>query len=215
MDQEIKEQLARVLWIGGATDAGKSTIAQRLGERYGMHVYHYDKSDVDQLGKLAKIDTKIRRFVDASLDERWVDPEPEAMFAFLMHSFPRRFPLVIEDVLALPDDKPVIVEGFSLLPELIHPTLTSPNQVVWLVPTEKFKWESMARRGKPSFGKKTKDPERAKMNLFNRDKILADYYREQVPSYGYTLYEVDGSRSIDEMTELVEKHFSTYLDTLK
>ncbi|NTV37996.1 MAG: hypothetical protein HGA82_02240, partial [Anaerolineales bacterium] len=82
------------------------------------------------------------------------------------------------------------------------------DQALWFVPTEKFKWESMTRRGKPSFAALVSDPEKARLNLFARDMLLADYYRQQVPSYGYTLLEVDGSHSADEMTDLAEAHFA-------
>jgi hypothetical protein len=43
--------------------------------------------------------------------------------------------------------------------------------------------------------------------------MLADYYRQQVPSYGYVLYEIDGARSINQMTDLVAAHFANYLAT--
>ena len=33
MPENLKQALAHVLWIGGTTDAGKTTIAQLLGER--------------------------------------------------------------------------------------------------------------------------------------------------------------------------------------
>jgi hypothetical protein len=215
LNHRQKEQFAHVLWIGGATDTGKSTIAQNLAERYDMSVYHYDKTDAAHLEKLTSTVPEIRKFMDASLDERWVYPVPGAMLEFLLLSFSQRFPLVLEDLLALPDDRPIIVEGFGLLPELVGPLLSSPYQAVWLVPTENFKWDSMTRRGKPSFAKETSDPEKAKMNLFARDRLLADYYRRQVLAYGYTLYEVDGSRSVAEMTSLVADHVVNYLDYLR
>jgi len=69
----------------------------------------------------------------------------------------------------------------------------------------------MARRDKPSFAKLTSDPEKAKMNLFTRDRMLADYYCKQVVSYGCTLYEIDGSHSAEEMTDIVDEHFSRYI----
>jgi hypothetical protein len=108
----------------------------------------------------------------------------------------------------------LIVEGFGLLPELLHPILSSDHQAIWFVPTEKFKWESMTRRGKPSFGSSLSDPEKARMNLFTRDMMLADYYRKQAPYYGYTLYEIDGSLSAEEMTDLADTHFARHLSML-
>jgi hypothetical protein len=53
------------------------------------------------------------------------------------------------------------------------------------------------------------------MNLFARDKMLADYYRRHVPVYGYTLHEVDGTLSVEEMTNMVSEHFSNYLEALR
>ncbi len=214
MISEMKKLLTHVLWIGGATDTGKSTIAQRLATRHELHVYHYDKTDAEHHRKLAETVPEIQRFNEASLDERWVIPEPSILFERALYSFSHRFALAIDDLLALPKDKPIIAEGFGLLPELVHPILSNRYQAIWLVPTQSFKRHSMERRGKPSFGKLTSNPEKAKMNLFLRDTMLADYYRKQVPIYGYTLYEIDGSRSIEQMMDLVEAHFANYLPTL-
>jgi 2-phosphoglycerate kinase len=210
LNQELKERLSHVLWIGGATDAGKSTVAQNLAQRHGFGVYHYDETDIAHHEKLANTSSEIRKFNEASLDERWVYPDPQALFERALNSFALRFPLVVDDILALSIDETIIAEGFGLLPELLHPILSSRYQAIWFVPTEAFKRDSMARRGKPSFGKLTSDPEKAKTNLFTRDMLLADYYRKQAEAYGYALYEVEGSRSVAEMTELVDKHFADY-----
>jgi adenylylsulfate kinase-like enzyme len=37
-DADLARRLAHVLWLGGATDAGKTTAAQTLAARYGLHV---------------------------------------------------------------------------------------------------------------------------------------------------------------------------------
>jgi len=129
----------------------------------------------------------------------------------LLQSFRDRFPLVMEDLIALPRERGVVAEGFGLLPEFLAPLLSSPAQALWLAPTDAFKQASMIRRGKPSFGAQVSDPERAKTNLCIRDRLLAKYIHEQVLKYGYTLYEVDGARSADEMVDLIEQHFASFL----
>lgn len=215
MSLDLQKRLRHVLWIGGATDTGKSTIAQNLASRYGIYVYHYDKTDVEHHEKLAKTNLEIRHFLNTSLDERWVYPEPETLLARSLKSFSLRFPIVLEDILALPSDKPIIAEGFGFLPELVHPLLSSHYQAVWLIPTETFKVDSMVRRGKPSFGKSVSNPEKAITNLFARDLMLAEYYRKQVPVFGYTLLEVDGSQSAEEMIDLIDAHFAEYRDSLR
>jgi hypothetical protein len=214
MTSELKQQFAHILWIGGATDTGKSTIAQNLAARHEWHVYHYDKKDEEHHIKLAEIVPEIQKFITASLDERWVIPEPRALFERSLFSFSHRFPLVLKDLLDLSLDTPIIAEGFGFLPELVQPLLSSPDQAIWLVPTESFKRASMERRGKPSFGKLTSNPEKAILNLLTRDMMLANCYREQVSACGYNLLEIDGSRSAEQMTDLIEAHFVEYLATL-
>lgn len=214
MNKEIKRQLSHILWIGGATDSGKSTIAENLASRWEASVYHYDRHDAEQMEKLAKTLPEIDGFLGASMEERWIQPTPGAMFDFLLSTFPHRFELVIESLLEMPRDKIILVEGFGLLPELVDPVLSDPCQAIWLVPTETFKWESMIRRGKPSFASTLSDPEKARLNLFARDMLLAEYYRRQAGSHGHTLLEVDGSRPAGEMTDLVEDHFAKYLARL-
>jgi hypothetical protein len=44
--------------------------------------------------------------------------------------------------------------------------------------------------------------------------MLADYYRKQVLFYGHVLYDIDGSRSAEQMTDMVEAHFAQYLATM-
>lgn len=205
---DLKAQLRHILWIGGATDAGKSSVAQNLAHRHSLTVIHYDKEDAAQTERLAASVPEIRKFMEASLEERWVNTTPQAMFRFLLLSFRHRFPLMVEKLLEQPTAAPIIVEGFGLLPELVSPVLSSPQQAIWLVPTPTFKWESMTRRGKPSFAAALSDPQKAKKNIFARDTLLADYYRAQVPSYGLTVLEVDGTQSIEEMTDRVERHFA-------
>ena len=208
---EVKKQLAHILWIGGATDSGKSTVAAMLAEHWNIPVYHFDRADSRQIEILAKNIPEVSQFLQASLEERWIQPTPKMMFEYLLLTFPYRFTLVIEDLLQMSQDRPVIVEGFGLLPELVHPVLSSSNQGIWFVPTDAFKWDSMLRRNKPSFASQVSDPQKARMNLVARDKMLADYYRQQVPAYGYRLLEIDGSRSVEEIMHLVEIHFSKYM----
>jgi hypothetical protein len=42
-DRPRRTALARVLWIGGATDAGKTSVARALAARHGWQSYHYDR----------------------------------------------------------------------------------------------------------------------------------------------------------------------------
>ena len=207
----MKHKLSHVLWIGGATDTGKTTIAQMIAERHGLQVYHYDRHDLPQVEILAQTMPRYRAFLNASLEERWVHPEPKDLFRFVWEGFRHRFPLVVQDLLDLPAEPMMVVEGFGLTPELVSRVISNSRQAVWLVPTEEFKRASMERRGKPSFRDQVSDPERATRNVFQRDMMLAERLREQARVLGLTVYEADGSRSIEEMADLIEHHFGPFI----
>ncbi|MGD1993701.1 MAG: hypothetical protein PVI59_10955 [Anaerolineae bacterium] len=210
-DKRLRQALSHVLWIGGATDTGKTTIAQMIAGRFGLQLYHYDRHDLSQLERLAQTLPRYRAFLEASLEERWVHPEPEELLQFVLRGFQDRFPLVVEDLLDLPEEPMTVAEGFGFTPELLYPVLSSKRQAVWLVPTEDFKWASMERRNKPSFKDMVSDPGRAVRNVFMRDMLLAEEVRRQAESRGLTVYEIDGSRSVEEVATLIEGHFEPFL----
>jgi hypothetical protein len=204
--------LAHVLWIGGAPDSGKSTAARALAERRALHVYHYDSRDLVHHEMLAAARPDYRAFLEASMDERWVHPRPEALLQRSLRSFHDRFGFLLEDVSRFPPYRPSIVEGFGLLPELVAPLLRSPVQAVWLVPTERFKEEAMKRRGKPAFGPDISDAAKARRNLIQRDRLLTDVIREQAQQRGCDVWEIDEALPVDELTDRLERRFSPFLD---
>src|SRR5687768_17034222 len=104
MDEDVRERLSHVLWIGGATDAGKTSVSRIIAERRGLQLCHYDEHDSRHHERLAQASPHYRNFLSASLDERWVDPEPEDLVARSLQSFRDRFPLVVEDMAALPKE---------------------------------------------------------------------------------------------------------------
>jgi hypothetical protein len=61
MDHELSQALSHVLWIGGATDTGKTTISHIISERYGLQVYNYDRHDLPQMKRLAGTSPRYRR----------------------------------------------------------------------------------------------------------------------------------------------------------
>jgi len=207
MTQDLRRALSHVRWIGGATDAGKTTVARILAERHGFQIYHYDPRDLPHHRRLAQTNPEYRAALEASMDERWVYPEPEELVQRALRVMQDRFPLVVEELLALPRRPTILAEGFGFMPEHIVPVLSSSRQAIWLVPTESFKLASMKRRKKPSFAGKTSDPERAARNLFRRDMLLAEIVRDQAQTRGLTVYEIDGSLSSGEVATLLETHF--------
>lgn len=205
--------LDRVLWIGGAPDAGKTSVARALARRYGSLRYEYDRADRRHHALLARQSAEYRAFLAASLDERWVSPTPDELVARAEASFRDRFPLVLDDlaVLRAVPYAPIVVEGFGLTPALVAPHLRSSHQGIWLVPTRRFREESWERREKPAFAANTNDPERAAANLRERDEQLTARVREDARAHRLALLEVDGSLALEELVDRVAEHFEPYL----
>jgi hypothetical protein len=202
------------LWIGGATDAGKTTQARRLALIHTLALYECDRADAAQHERLAAHSPAWRAFMQESLDERWVRPSPQQLCERSMSSFAARFPLVLEDLKALERrGRPVLAEGFCLMPDLVAPHLDDPRRAIWLLPSEAFKRASWERRGKPSWRDKVSDPERGARNLFERDLLLAAQIAQQADAHGFEVLIVDGALSEDEVTANVEARFAPFLDS--
>jgi hypothetical protein len=84
----------------------------------------------------------------------------------MLHTWPafhgEGFELIIEDLLGLPSEPPILVEGYKLLPRLVAPLLSGPQQAVWLIPTPAFRRQALDQRGSAwSIAGRTSDPKKA------------------------------------------------------
>jgi 2-phosphoglycerate kinase len=205
---DLRQALAHVRWIGGAPDAGKTTVARRLAERLGWQLYLQDQFWREH-GERATPERypHYAAFVAMTMDERWVLRSPEEMAAGVVVNSAELFDMAVEDLLALPPEPPILAEGPWFFPGYVAPLLHSPYQAIWLVPTEDFKRGSAARRDKPAIRHDTSDPARATRNWFARDMLLADHAEAEARLLGLTVWRVDGSKSIEQMEASVEEHF--------
>lgn len=212
--EALRAALGHVLWIGGAPDAGKTTVARALAEKHGLQVYHLDAASRSHQTRITpERQPEMAAFAAMSMDERWVLRTPEAMADGALRTGPENLALAVEDLLALSRSSgtpAIVAEGPWFFPADIAPLLSHPRQAVWLVPTEEFKRASAARRDKPTSRYGTSDPERATLNWLARDLLLGEYVRRQAETLGLEVFEVDGSRSVGEMAALLEASFAAY-----
>jgi hypothetical protein len=216
MQMELTSQVAlsHVLWIGGGTDAGKTSVAKVLAQRHGLQLYHYDHHDLPQTQKLAETIPHYRTSLARPDEERWkrqMDATPQELMQRSLHHMTDRFPLVVEDLLVLPKQPMILAEGFGITPKFVLPFVSNPRQAIWLIPSEEFTWASMKRRNKPSWRNQVSDPERAFQNSFNRNLLLSAHFREEAVHYGLTVYEVEGIQTVEETADLIEQHFEPFL----
>jgi hypothetical protein len=170
----LRARLRHVYWVGGGSGAGKSTVARRIAARHGMSVYSTDAVMPDHAGRSTREDAPyLDRFKDMSMDERWVHRSPETMLETFHWFRGEGFGLIVDDLVRLPAGTRVIAEGFRLLPALVKPLLAEPGHAVWLLPTPGFRRAAFDRRGW-EIPPRTGDPERARRNLLERDRLFTD-----------------------------------------
>ena len=219
-DGPRQRAFAHVLWIGGPPDAGKTSVATLLARKNHLPVYHFDRHELDHIARadpkrhpaLHALGSSLKELDErAWCDEHWVRRPVEEMARSAIASWSERVDLAVEDLLAMPADRPIIAEGPGFFPEVILPLLSSPRQASWLVPTTAFKRASHRRRGKTAFRSETSDPDRACRNHVERDLLITEHYRRAARELGLPLIEVDGSRSAEEVAALVEACFAPWL----
>lgn len=167
------DDLRHVYWIGGSPAAGKSTLARRLADRYGLHLYVTDDVMREHSNRCGA--PHLDRFKAMTMDERWLTRSPRTM----LETFPwfrgEAFHLVVDDLLSLPAGTRVVAEGFRLLPHLVAPLLADRCRAVWLLPTAEFREAAHETRGSTwTIPNLTSDPARTKANLDERDEMFTD-----------------------------------------
>ncbi|MFJ8467451.1 hypothetical protein [Streptomyces swartbergensis] len=202
--------MRHVYWIGGGSGAGKSTIARGLADRQGWRLYSTD----DVMGDHARRTTPdeaplLHEFMAMDMDERWVNRSPETMLETFHWFRGEGFGLIVEDLLRMPRETCVVVEGFRLLPHLVQPLLTEPGHAVWLLPTPEFRQAALTSRATPGggFTARTSDPERANRNIAARDHMFTERLREETARLRLPTVTVDVTMSEDELTERVSGIF--------
>ena len=206
----VQEQFQHVYWIGGGSGAGKSTIARRIAAEQGFRVYTTDDVMADHARRSSREDCPLlQTFMDMDMDERWVNRSPKIMLETFHWFQGEGFELIIQDLLQLPREVGVIVEGFRLLPHLVKPLLRVPGHAVWLLPTPEFRRVVVESRGGSAWGflARTSEPETALSNLLERDRMFTEILREQTAQLGLHAIEVDTTTTEDDLGKQVTDVF--------
>ena len=206
----LREQLQHVYWIGGGSGSGKSTIARRIAAQHGLRVYATDEVMADHARRTTPEDSPLlHRFMAMDMDERWVNRPPKTLLETFHWFQGEGFNMIIEDLLSLPREPGIIVDGFRLLPRLVKPLLSIPAHAVCLLPTPDFRQAVVESRGGSAWGflARTSDPERALRNLIERDRMFTEILCEETARLELPAIEVDVTMSEDELVKRVMEVF--------
>lgn len=208
-DTALRQRLGHVYWIGGGSGAGKSTIARRIAERHGLRLYATDDVMSDHASRSSAEDSPLlSEFLAMDMDERWLNRSPEVMMATFHWFRGEGFDLIVDDLLRLPAEPSVIVEGFRLLPRLVTPLVATPGNAVWLLPTPGFRRTAIEQRGSLwTIAGKTSDPAAALRNLLERDRMFTERLDEETRRLDLPVIEVDTNVTEDALVHRVTRAF--------
>ena len=215
----LAQALAHVLWIGGSPCAGKSTIGHTIARTHVFLSYHLDPMGRNHAARrLAAGDPALEAFLKMSMDQRWLERSVDALVQEVLTSWSQECRLALEDLLAMPREWFIVAEG-NFFPECLAPALSSRHQAIWLTPTAPFceqirrqrDAQQASRRARHGVANESSDPQARLRKLIERDCRLAEHVKQQAEQRQLVVYEVDGGRSLDEMTALVEQHFEPYI----
>jgi hypothetical protein len=206
---DAKDRLAHVLWLGGSSCAGKSSIARLLAPRHGLTIYHCD----DHFDEHARrLDPSRQPYFwgikDLSPEQLWMRPL-EVQVAELSSFYEEEFDMVVDDLLSLGPSAPALVEGAGLAPRNVVGLLRHPRQALWLVTSPEFRRREYPRRGGfvSELLAQCSDPTTAFDNWMKRDEERARLLKADLTDMSLPFLEVDGRRTVAEMAELVMRHF--------
>jgi 2-phosphoglycerate kinase len=198
-----------ILWLGGAPCAGKSSVAEVLVRRFDIEVYRVDEAFDAHVCQLDEhTHPALLRWTTSSWDERWIRP-PEALLADVIACYREHLSFVLEDLRSrVWSSRLVVVEGSAVLPDEIAPILRCRERGMWLIPTLEFQRHNYARRNwVGGILQQCADPDIAFRNWMERDARFAQWVAGQVRDQGLASIEIDGSRSVDQIADVVARHF--------
>ncbi|MFF5211128.1 hypothetical protein [Streptosporangium sp. NPDC000396] len=200
---DLIRRLAHVRWIAGGTGAGKSTLSRVLAERYDVFVYDGDLAEHRYIQRCTpQRHPYMCALLQTPLEHRWTGRTPDELFQSMPSLHGETFGLVIEDLLTLPTDRPVLVDDFRTLPADVAPLLTWREQAVFLLPTPEFRRHALGTRfadparARANWG--NSDHAEAMVNRLGRDELWDEEVRRQALRQDLPVLDIDGSQDVDE-----------------
>ena len=195
-------------WIGGSPCSGKSTIAEQLASSYGLLAYYCDERfPTHQRQADPHLEPALHSLSTLSWDEIWMRPI-EDQVENVFRVFREEFGMILEDIHSISGDRPLLVEGAALLPELVVGLLEDPKQAVWVVPSPAFQRRHYEKREwVQGILEQCRDPQTAFDNWMERDARFAERVAAQAKSLGLEVIYVDGMLGVDEVAAMVARLF--------
>jgi len=208
MQTDLQKLFSQAYLLGGSPCSGKSSIAEKLSAVYGFQYYKVDDHDQQHLQR-CQHDTQpvMYKYSRMGWDEIWSQPL-EQLLADELTFARERFAFILEDLCQFNLEKPLLLEGTALLPELVELYPLKPQNAVFMVPTREFQIQHYKQR--PWIAQilnGCQDPTQAFENWMERDALFGQEIIRQANASGFATIRVDGSIDIDRQFEQISARF--------
>lgn len=200
--------MKQIFLIGGGAASGKSSVAKKIGNEYGIDVLKADILEGDHRKKAAMqqypvnsylntLPEEVRRLELIRFSAKQERARHEELFFMLLKELRER------------DFEKLIIEGNSLIPRLIRERFEFPYQAVFLFPTLRFQSEQfLEREWARKLVTQAKDPTLLLHTWAHRDHQLNQELEHEARDQGFPVLTVDGSKGLDHSVKWAKKHLN-------
>ena len=138
-----------------------------------------------------------------SWNEIWSKPV-DIQVTEVFHFYQEMFPFILEDLLKIENDKPVLLEGAAFLPELLDGWPINRNKVLFMRPTPEFQENHYRARSwiQPILDS-CDNPDLAFRRWMKRDELFGDKVSRQATDRGLKVVVVDDSLASEDQYHAV------------
>ncbi|MEV4497066.1 hypothetical protein AB0J84_15360 [Micromonospora arborensis] len=209
---DLAYRLSHVRWLAGGTGAGKSTLAQALAERHDVLIYDGDQAERGYASRCtAQEQPHLWALLQAPLAQKWNSRTAQEIFESMPSLHGETFGFVVDDLLAMPSERPVLVDDFRPLPGELAPLLTWPEQAAFLLPTPQFRDRALrarfadAARARANWG--DSDHSEALALRLARDELWDAEVRRQAVELHLPMVSIDGARAVHDLVDDLAARF--------
>ncbi|MFD0783246.1 hypothetical protein ACFQZ8_04835 [Micromonospora azadirachtae] len=209
---DLARRLSHVRWLAGGTGAGKSTLAQAIAERYDVLIYDGDRAERSYASRCtAQEQPHLWALLQIPLAQKWNSRSAQEIFESMPSLHGETFGFVVDDLLAMPTERSILVDDFRTLPGEVAPLLAWPEQAAFLLPTPQFRDRALrarfadAARARANWG--DSDHSDALALRLARDELWDAEVRRQAVELQLPVISIDGSRDVLDLVDDLAARF--------